>query len=140
MKVALKKSRHNTIAVNQHFKGVINAEDFTANQFSISRKDGKLTITGSKVDENGVKHEVRVSFPETLDTSVIHLLELNREIQLTYSVFDELEPVLVYGDIGELAFITLDPGNTRVEGSFKDVQTRNDGNPVYTMAALFKLG
>jgi len=123
----------------QYFKGIIDGEDFTANIFSITCTAGKWTITGSRVDSNGVTHKLQLSLPSTYGIG-IYRLEDHPDIRFTYSTDDLLEPVLRYGFSGLVEFRAIDPSNTHATGGLSDIQTRDDGNPGSTISALFSLG
>jgi hypothetical protein len=124
---------------SQHFKGTIDGADFTANVFEIKRNDGRWTITGSKTYSDGVKHRLSLTFP---DTYVVGLYKLqdHPDIRLTYSTDSLTDPILRYGAHGIIDLLTVDPSNTHVSGALADIVTRDDGNPISTISALFSLG
>lgn len=123
----------------QEFCGTIDAVEFIASVFHIELKDGKWRLFGSKLDENNVIHKLQMVFPDTY-TKGVYKLDEHKDIVLTYSTTDELEPILKYGAFGLIDFTEIDPGNTRVTGALKDVETKHDGDPVSIIKAKFTLG
>ncbi|MBY8948224.1 hypothetical protein J1G35_20400 [Pseudomonas sp. SH10-3B] len=122
-----------------HFKGKVDGEDFTAKIFSITHTGGRWTLSGSRVDDNGVTHKIQLAFPDTYSKG-LYKLEDHPNIRLTYSTDSLNNPILRYGASGLIDLVTVDPNNSHVAGGLDDIRTRDDGNPITTITALFSLG
>lgn len=126
------------LVVNQFLKGTVNHQDFTANVFSIERKDGKWRMSGRKL-VNLTEHKIQLYIPESYSKGV-YKVEDHPNIVITYSTLDLLEPILKYVGTGLLDLEEVDPDNGHVKGALANGITRDDGDgPVYGMEFLFSL-
>jgi len=123
----------------RYFKGTVDGADFTATVFHIERKEGKWRLSGTKVDENGTHYKLQLVLPDTYVKGV-YKLEDHRDIVLTYSTTDLHDPILKYGDSGLVDFTTIDPASNHAAGALKDIVTRDNGDPVSAIEALFNIG
>ncbi|AVJ22564.1 MULTISPECIES: hypothetical protein [Pseudomonas] len=124
---------------NRYFKGEIDGADFTAKVFDIKKNEDRWTLTASKVDDDLVKHQIQLVFPASFEKRIYKLEEHLDDIRLTYSTNSLLDPILRYGASGLIDLTTVDPANTHVAGALQHILTRDDGNPVSTITALFDL-
>ena len=123
-----------------HFKGTIDGKDFTATAFSISKTADRWTVSGTQVVVPGlVRHKIQLSFPTTLMKGVYKLEEERHQIRRTYTTDDLLDPIFIRGDTGLIDLTTIDPANDHVEGGLLNILTHDDGNPVSTITALFRV-
>ena len=128
--------------IRQYFKGKINGDDFTATTFQVSVTDGRWHIIAKNTDNiSKVTHTIMIVLPDTVSKRIYKLQdEDEKDFRITYSTDSLTDPILAYGGKGLIDLLTVDLDNRHIEGALVDITTRNDGNPVFGIAARFSLG